>query len=168
MSKEEIRNQLRVDARLFNFILNGLKGVVVEKDLVRDGDFKVALSSGEEEFKVKILELLEKGRFQPPAKEELTSSLKIEPKRLTDILSLMAKEGRVVRINESIYMSAGVYNEMIMVLGTFFGKKPAMTVAEFRDLLNTTRKYALPFLEFLDSQKVTLRTGDVRKFILKR
>ena len=43
-----------------------------------------------------------------------------------------------------------------------------MTVAEFRDLLNTTRKYALPFLEFLDSQKVTLRTGDVRKFILKR
>jgi selenocysteine-specific elongation factor len=43
-----------------------------------------------------------------------------------------------------------------------------MTVAEFRDLLNTTRKYALPFLEFLDSQKVTLRTGDVRKLLIKK
>ncbi len=168
MSKEEIRNQLRIDARLFNFILAGLRGVLVEKDLVRHGDFKVALSSSEEEFRVKILALLEKGRFQPPTKEELSSLLKIEPKRLTDILSLMSKEGKVVRVNESIYMSTAGYNEMISSLGTFFGKKPAMTVAEFRDLLNTTRKYALPFLEFLDSQKVTLRTGDVRKFILKR
>lgn len=168
MSKEEIRNQLRIDARLFNYILNGLKGVLVEKDLVRLSDFKVALSSSEEEFRVKILEALEKGKFQPPVKEEISSSLRIELKRLTDILSLMLKEGRVVRVNESIYMSTGVYNEMISLLGTFFAKKTEMTVAEFRDLLNTTRKYALPFLELLDSRKVTLRTGDVRKFILKR
>ncbi len=49
----------------------------------------------------------------------------------------------------------------------FFAKKPAMTVAEFRDILGTTRKYALPFLEYLDSNKITLRVGDVRKFLLK-
>jgi selenocysteine-specific elongation factor len=168
MSKEEIRNQLRIDARLFNFILGGLKDVLVEKDLVRLGEFKVELSSREEEFKVKMLDLLEKGGFQPPTKEEISSSLKIEQKRLTDILSLMSKEGRVVRMSESLYMSTGVYNEMLSLLETFFKKKPEMTVAEFRDLLNTTRKYALPFLEFLDSQKVTLRTGDVRKSLLKR
>lgn len=168
MSKEEIRNQLRIDARLFNFILTGLRDVLVEKDLVRMSEFKVELSSREEEFKVKILDLLEKGGFQPPTKEEISSSLKIEQKSLADILSLMLKEGRVVRMNESLYMSTGVYNEMLSLLGTFFKKKPEMTVAEFRDLLNTTRKYALPFLEFLDSQKVTLRTGDVRKSLPKR
>ncbi len=168
MPKEEIRNQLRIDARLFNFILTVLSGVLVEKDMVRLSDFKVELSSREEEFKVKILDLLEKGGFQPPAKEEISSLLKIEQKRLTDILSLMSKEGRVVRMNESLYMSKGVYDEMLSLLETFFKKKPEMTVAEFRDLLKTTRKYALPFLEFLDSQKVTLRTGDVRKSLLKR
>jgi len=42
-----------------------------------------------------------------------------------------------------------------------------MTIAEFRDILNTTRKYALPFLEYLDSNKITLRVGDIRKFLLK-
>jgi selenocysteine-specific elongation factor len=42
-----------------------------------------------------------------------------------------------------------------------------MTVAEFRDILGTTRKYALPILEYLDSNKITLRVGDVRKFLLK-
>ena len=42
-----------------------------------------------------------------------------------------------------------------------------MTVAEFRDLLGTSRKFALPYLEYLDSNHVTLRVGDVRKLLLK-
>ncbi len=168
MSKEEMRNQVRTDGRLFNFILSGLADVLVEKDLVRLRDFKVALSSSEEEFRVKVVELLNKGGFQPPMKEEISSSLKIEPKRLTDILSFMSKEGKVIRVSESLYLSAPVYSEMISLLETFFGKKPEMTVSEFRDLLHTTRKYALPLLEFLDSQKVTLRTGDVRKLLLRK
>jgi selenocysteine-specific elongation factor len=56
---------------------------------------------------------------------------------------------------------------MITSLRSFFAKQPTMTVAEFRDILGTTRKYALPFLEYLDSHKITLRVGDVRKFLLK-
>jgi selenocysteine-specific elongation factor len=42
-----------------------------------------------------------------------------------------------------------------------------MTVGEFRDILGTSRKYALPFLEYLDSNKVTLRVGEVRKLLIK-
>ncbi len=168
MSKEEIRNQLRTDARLFNFILAGLKDVQAEKDLLRLRDFKVELSSSEEASRVKVLDFLDKGGFQPPMKEEISSSLKLDPKRLTDILSLMSKEAKVVKVNDSLYLSVGVYDKMISLVKNFFKQKPEMTVAEFRDLLNTTRKYALPFLEFLDSQKVTLRTGDVRKLLVKK
>ncbi len=40
-------------------------------------------------------------------------------------------------------------------------------MAEFRDMLKTSRKFALSFLEYLDSNRITLRTGDVRKLILK-
>lgn len=168
MSKEEMRNQLRTDSRLFNFILAGLKDVQVDKDLLRLRDFKVELSSSEEAFRMKVLELLNKGGFQPPTKEEISSSLKLEPKRLTDILSLMSKEAKAVKVNDSLYLSSRVYDEMLSLVRNFFKKKPEMTVAEFRDLLNTSRKYALPFLEFLDSQKVTLRTGDVRKLLIKK
>ena len=168
MSKEEIRNQLKIDPGLFNFILASLQNVVVEKDLVRLKDFKIALSNSEEEHQKKILELLEKGRFQPPTREELSAAIKADQKRTTDILALMSKEGKIIRVNESLYLSGTAYNEMISILKSFFSKKPEMTVAEFRDLLNTTRKYALPFLEFLDSSKITLRTGDVRKSLIKK
>jgi selenocysteine-specific elongation factor len=56
---------------------------------------------------------------------------------------------------------------MLSLLKAFFSKQPTMTIAEFRDILGTTRKYALPFLEYLDSHKITLRVGDVRKVLLK-
>jgi selenocysteine-specific elongation factor len=165
MPKEEVRTILKIDPRLFNFVLSGLGDVVAEKDLIRSRDFKIALSSSEEEHRVKIRELLEKGGFQPPSKEELAQFLKMDQKRITDILGLMSKEGLVVRISDSLYLSSGAYEKMMSLLREFFSGKGEMTVAEFRDLLNTSRKYALPFLEYLDARKITIRTGDVRKLM---
>ncbi len=114
-----------------------------------------------------LLDLLEKAGFQPPTKEELSQSLKIDQKRFADILKLMSKEGSLIRINESVYLTSSTYKQMIEDLRSFFSRKPDMTVAEFRDVLQTSRKYALPFLEYLDSNKITMRVGDVRKLLLK-
>jgi selenocysteine-specific elongation factor len=41
--------------------------------------------------------------------------------------------------------------------------KGAITVAEFRDSFNTSRKYALAFLEYLDRTGITVREGDNRR-----
>jgi len=61
-------------------------------------------------------------------------------KQITDILNILSKERAVVRINESTYLSVAAYDRMISLLKTFFSKKPELTVGEFRDLLNTSRK----------------------------
>jgi selenocysteine-specific elongation factor len=167
MSKEEVRNQMRTDPVIFNMVLAGTPDIVIEKSIIRLREFKIALSGSEELFKGKIIDLLEKGMFQPPSKEELVLLLKTGPKQISDILNILLKDGDVVRINETYYVSANSYRKMLAMLKDFFSKKNEMSVSEFRDLLNTTRKYALPYLEFLDSNKVTLRVGDIRKFIFK-
>jgi selenocysteine-specific elongation factor len=41
-------------------------------------------------------------------------------------------------------------------------EKQKMTAAEFRDLIGSTRKYAVPLLEWLDQARVTRRVGDER------
>jgi selenocysteine-specific elongation factor len=167
MPKEEVRTNLRMDARPFNFVLSGFGNIIVEKDLLRLKDFKIALSTNEETYRSKIIDLLAQGGFQPPAKAEIMEVLKISQKQATDILNILAKEKRIVRISDSLYLSAASYEGMISLLQTFFSKKAELTISEFRDMLNTSRKYALPFLEYLDSNRVTLRTGDVRKLIRK-
>ena len=167
MLKEELRATLNIEPRLFGNLLTSLKDIVTEKELVRLSAFRAALSQTDETVKTMILGLLEKGGFQPPSIEELSQALKMDRKHLSDILRLMTKEGALVRISESTYITSSTYNNMIANLKTFFSKKPDMTVAEFRDILNTSRKYALPFLEYLDTHKVTLRVGDIRKLLLK-
>ncbi len=167
MPKEEIRNYLRIDSRLFNHLLTILDNIIVEKNLIMLKDFKITLSSSEEAYKTRILDLLEKSMFQPPTKTELSASLIMEQPLISDILNILSKEGSVVRINDTLYLSASSYENMLSLLRDFFSKKSELTVAEFRDLLGTTRKYALPFLEYLDSINITIRTGDVRKLILK-
>jgi selenocysteine-specific elongation factor len=167
MLKEELRAKLALEPRLFSHLVSSLKDIVLDKELVRLSTFKAALSGGDETVQTRLLDLLEKAGFQPPTKEELSQSLKIDQKRFADILKLMSKEGSLIRINESVYLTSSTYKQMIENLRSFFSRKPDITVAEFRDVLQTSRKYALPFLEYLDSNKITMRVGDVRKLLLK-
>ena len=167
MPKEEVRTLLKTDQKLFNFLLPGFKNIIVEKDLIRLKDFKIALSGSEETYRSKIIDMLEKGGFQPPAKAEMAEMLKIGQKQFADILNILTKEKAIVRINDSLYLSAASYESMMSLLKNFFSGKAEITIADFRDLLKTSRKYALPFLEYLDSSRITLRTGDVRKLIRK-
>lgn len=88
-------------------------------------------------------------------------------KELGDLLMHLIKEGLLVRINDSIYITKERYDAMIGLLRQFYAQKPGMSIAEFRDMLGTTRKYALPFIEYLDSKKITLRVGDMRRLMLK-
>jgi selenocysteine-specific elongation factor len=167
MPKEELRAVFKIDPKLFSGLIASLKDVAMEKEIIRLKTFSTVLSQAEETQKSKILDLLQKNEFQPPSKEELSQALKLDQKHLSDILKLMVKEGSLVRVSDSMYLASSAYNKMIAALKIFFSKKPEMTVAEFRDILDTTRKYALPILEYLDSNKITLRVGDIRKLLLK-
>ena len=167
MPKEEVRAQLKIDQKIFNALTAPMNNVVMDKDLMRLSSFKVLLSEIDKGIETKILNMLEQSGFQPPLKDELLTALKMQPRQLDDILKLMAKQGSLVRINETMYVTKPVYEKIIDALKDFFSKKKEMTVAEFRDILNTSRKFAVPILEYLDTMRITMRVGDVRKFLGK-
>lgn len=167
MLKEELRAHIKIEPKVFALLISSMKTVVLDKEMVRAAEFKISLSEADEGAQKKLLNALEQAGFQPPSRDDLSQSLSISLKQLDDILKLMVKQGSVVRISDSIYISGTAHKKMLDCLRDFFSKKPELTVAEFRDLLGTSRKYALPFLEYLDLQKITMRVGDVRKFLLK-
>ncbi|MEW5745418.1 MAG: selenocysteine-specific translation elongation factor [Nitrospirota bacterium] len=171
MPKEELRARVRIyqkDAeKVFNSLVELVKDAVVEKDTVRLKEFRVALTSTDEGVKSRLMALLGKEGFQPPFKAELAQQLSLGDKELGDMLKLLTKEGALVRINDAMYITREQYDTMIARLKGFFAKKPEMTVSEFRDILNTSRKYAVPLLEYIDAHRITLRVGDVRKFMVK-
>lgn len=169
--KEELRAKLKTgwkdDEKVFDGLLAAIKDLIIDKDIVRTTSFSVALSNTDAGIKDKILEILGKEGFQAPLKSELARQLSIKEKELNDLLTLLTRDGSLVRINDSLYITRSGYDTMITLLRRFYAGKSEMSIAEFRDLLGTTRKYALPLIEYLDSKKITLRVGDQRKLMLK-
>jgi selenocysteine-specific elongation factor len=166
--KEALRAvHMGLDPKVFEALLRLIKEVVIEKDILRLDSFSISLSADKKTLKEDILKILENALFQPPSRDELAKSVSIKPHEATELLKLMAAEKTLVRINDSLYISMNNHKNMMDRLSAFFSENPEMTVAEFRDTLKTTRKFAIPFLEYLDSNKITLRVGEVRKFLKK-
>ncbi|MEE9524522.1 MAG: SelB C-terminal domain-containing protein, partial [Thermodesulfovibrionales bacterium] len=86
-------------------------------------------------------------------------------KEIGDILKILSTKKKLARINDSVYLERDLADKLIVKVKAFFDTKEEMTVGEFRDLLDTSRKYALPYLEYLDSMKITIRVGEVRKLV---
>ncbi|MCI4626003.1 MAG: selenocysteine-specific translation elongation factor [Candidatus Magnetoovum sp. WYHC-5] len=167
IEKEELKAQFKhIDSRLLLMLLADTNNFIIEKELLRLREFKPKLTSIDESLKTKILTILKDAAFLPPPKQEITKSLSIKESQTDDLLRFLIKEGSVIRINDAIYLLKELYNEMIKKLKEYHNKNTdVITVGEFRDMINTSRKYALPYLEYLDSQKITLRIGDKRKIM---
>jgi selenocysteine-specific elongation factor len=167
ISKDELKALAAARAPHFLEMISLIGDIAMDKEVLRLKEFKASSSQADQGVKNRIIAALNKDGFQPPSKQELAQELSINDKELNDLLKLLSKEDSIVRINDSMYITKEQHEKMISLLREFHSKKKEMTVAEFRDILGTSRKYALPFLEYLDSNKITLRVGDIRKFMLK-
>ena len=167
IQKEELRSHINLKPKLFDQIIAALEDVIVEKDIVRLLAFNAILSKEDETLKTNILKILNNAGFQPLTCEELSQSLRVDQRHLLDMLRLMVNEGSLIRISDSLYITSSIYKRMIDLLKDFSSIKTEMLVSEFREILGTSRKYALPFLEYLDSNKITKRTDD-KRFVSSR
>jgi selenocysteine-specific elongation factor len=167
LEKEELKGMLRM--RLSPKVLNlTIDGLVKKKQIEADGSrlrlpgFKAAVGKDQDAVKNKIVEAIKKGGSQPPLREELPALLGVTDKDAKDLLKLLAEEGRTVRINDSLHLHKDTLETIKADLKKYLEEKKEITMAEFRDLAKTSRKFAVPLMEYFDSQKLTQRVGDKR------
>ena len=66
-------------------------------------------------------------------------------------------------VNNNLIFTKDIYLKLINDINTHFLKNETLNVKQFKEITNTSRKYAVPLLEFLDKQKITYRIGNERK-----
>lgn len=76
-----------------------------------------------------------------------------------DILNILLQEGRVVKVTEEMYTLAEYMEQAKMKIQEQLKENPVITIAMVRDMFQTSRKSAKPILEYMDSIKVTKKTG---------
>jgi selenocysteine-specific elongation factor len=82
---------------------------------------------------------------------------------LPELLALLVDEGRLVELGAGLYLGFDVDAEMRRRVAERLADGATMTMSELRDLLGTTRKYAVPIGEYLDRIGLTRREGDARR-----
>jgi selenocysteine-specific elongation factor len=125
-------------------------------------DFKPKLSGNLRKLKDKLVAAYQDARFQPPDPASFAGQAGGNAANLKDLFDVCVAEGYLVRVADDIYLHTDVEAEMRKLLAAKLAEGPGLTVAEIRDLLGTTRKYAVPVCEYLDRAGVTQRQGDLR------
>lgn len=117
--------------------------------------------------------------YQAMLAEQLARSLKAAPEYLLTtewlaaqlhltngqekgVISGLVRSGILYKVGECFVYRKTMQN-IVSLIQQHFQKKEVLTVAEFRDLLNTSRKVALPLLQYFDMNKYTIKDGEIRR-----
>jgi len=156
----------KLPAKLFHFTVERLlkRGeLVAEQEVLRLPDHKVSLASDEAKLRGSILAAYEQGGITPPNLKDVLDPLGVDFKAASPVFKLLQEQGELLKIKEDMYYSRSAMEQLKGMVVGFFEKQEEMGPPDFKDLTNLSRKYAIPVLEYLDKEKITVRVGDKRR-----
>jgi selenocysteine-specific elongation factor len=158
MRRDEFRAALGGhDQRVFDELARELerRGVIrSEGAVVARPAFRIQLDASQRQAADAFLAAARANPYAPPAPEAFG---------LTDGLVLaLEATGELVRVADQIAYPADVFDRIRDSVLSKLERDTTITLAEYRDLFGTSRKYAQPTLEYLDERRITRRKGDVR------
>ncbi|MGO9597469.1 MAG: selenocysteine-specific translation elongation factor [Isosphaeraceae bacterium] len=137
--------------------------VIVEARTVALKGHEPRLSQGERRLKTELLETIRSAGLRPPDAAELAGTAGPRAAVVPELLALLRDEQKLVELSPSLFLDFDIEVELRRKVAQRLANGSAITMADLRDLLGTTRKYAVPIGEYLDRIGLTRREGDVRK-----
>ncbi len=145
-----------------------------KKNVLRLSDSTVALSKftntyskEQERMREQILSRYRKAGIEVPTNEEIIFEFP-DHRLAKQILLDLVKDGDLVKINASHCMSSPVWEKALAMAIQKLKADGSITLGEFRDILGTSRKYAVMLLEAFDQKRITKMTGDTRILVENR
>ena len=143
------------------------RGLRIEGPTIALPDFRVVWNSFYTGLRDQILDRYGKAALAPENLDDVLASFGKKQDGARQVVQRLFYDGELVALNAQIVLRKDVYEKALQGLYDLFAQKPELLLAEFRDALGISRKYALALLEFWDSEGVTRKNGDVR-VLLKR
>ena len=136
--------------------------LVSAEALIRLSDYEIELTDEQKALRDQIADLLKAGGTTPKDLKELPESINTDAKAVQDVVSAMQAIGSLVRMDDTLLFHPEVIAEVEEKLVDHLKNSGEVDVSTFRDLVGTTRKFAVPLLNYFDTKGTTIRQGDVR------
>ena len=152
--KAEISSKIKLGVRFLDILqkLFSSGKLIEENTLVRLPSYQIRLTSAQQSKIESFLHQLNQNPFTPAV--EIT----LEP----DLLNLLSEKGLIVRTSAGVVFSASAFSEMTDRVLARIKATGKITLAEARDMFQTSRKYAQALLEYMDEKRLTKRLADDR------
>jgi selenocysteine-specific elongation factor len=156
----------QIPARIFRALIEPLEAdriVVRDGHLLRLPGHRIQLGDEGRALVEKICSLLGSTPLAPPDLKDIERDLGVGRARLAEVMRAMERERSIVRVTSDLFFLSGCIDRVKDDLLHHLSRGGDITPGAFRDLVGTTRKYAIPLLEYFDREGVTIRVGDVRR-----
>ena len=163
MKKAEVQGIYfqKIRPNLFDRIIEFLEEegcVKREGEFLCTPDYQVRKDGVFDQVSSVLLDTFKKARFDFVRYSEIYLP-KVERETGDDILNILLVEGSVVKVTEDMYTLKDYMEEARQAISAHLANDPVITIAQVRDMFQTSRKSAKPILEYMDSIKVTKKTG---------
>ena len=137
------------------------KVITIQGSIVSVAGFTVSYSDEASQMMTDMENIYKKAGIEVPSTDELVGAYK-DRKQARQVLSELTKKGILVKAGTGVLMHKEHWERALGVLREHLASHPQITLGEFRDLLGTSRKYAVMLLETYDQMKITKKIGDAR------
>jgi selenocysteine-specific elongation factor len=121
-----------------------------------------ALSAGQSALAARVGEAFRTAGFASPRRDELPALLGVPSPVLDPVVGYLLQSGELAAIDERIVLHRDAVERSRQVLEEHIRAHGSLDSGKFKDLLGTTRKYAIPLLEYWDKRGLTRRVGNER------
>ena len=159
MPREELKSRLGLNTRLFNVIIHKL---VSEGELAESGPMvllpghEIRFTPQQEKSVQQLLARFANEPYTPPTVKEAQAEVGEQ------VYSAMCDLGWLVQVSPEVTFRHEDYELMVAEITKLLETQGPLSAAQVRDHFNTSRRYVLALLEYLDSIGITVREGDVR------
>jgi len=160
MPKEELKSRLKVTPRVFSAMISSLVsgGRLQESGpLVSIPGFEIRFTPAQQRSIDGLMARFKTAGYSPPPVKDAQAEVG------EDVYAAMVEMGRLVQVSQDVVFSRESYDAMVNEIIRLLSNQGTQTAAQVRDHFNTSRRYVLALLEYLDSTGVTLREGDARR-----
>jgi len=168
MNREELRSRIGLgeQPRLFFSLLQSLEKagkLIVEREYCYLSQHTVQNAAHS------IRPLMEKIRqvylqmgLGPPRDTSLAAELQTNSEAISSAIKLLVDEGSLVRVSDLFFPRAALEDLRVRLIN-FLASESQITPTQFKELVGQSRKFSIPLAEYFDSQKLTIRVGEVRR-----
>lgn len=169
--REEFKSRLKLSAHLFHLVIEALvnQNILVESPPNTSHNrtavvpslalptHKVLFSPSQQLKVDDLLMLFSKAPYSPPSVKDCQAEVG------EDVFTSLLESAELIAVSSDVVFRKNDYDFMVDQVRQAVRQKGEITLAEVRDLFQTSRKYIQAFLEHLDSVGITIRSGEVRR-----